>query len=268
MEYIYLLTTREFIKSNESIHKIGRTSQENLKRYMQYSKGSRLLFHINCIDSKAVEKKIINIFKIIFIQRKDIGNEYFEGCPDKMIDYLIFIRQRHCLREPVKYELIIENLLDTQDIEYIKRKEINEGEIKNIERENKIKQKEIEKENKIKQKEIEKENKIKQKEIERTKKEELKKINNNIDFIYLKEWIFHEFNNNTLRNNFISILYKQYIDFIKINHPEYLITITKFGLILNNHSDIGCNIGFKKKISNGNIEMQWNLNEIKLLSIF
>ena len=246
MEYIYLLTTREFIKSNESIHKIGRTSQENLKRYMQYSKGSRLLFHINCIDSKAVEKKIINIFKIIFIQRKDIGNEYFEGCPDKMIDYLIFIRQRHCLREPVKYELIIENLLDTQDIEYIKRKEINEGEIKNIERENKIKQKEI----------------------ERTKKEELKKINNNIDFIYLKEWIFHEFNNNTLRNNFISILYKQYIDFIKINHPEYLITITKFGLILNNHSDIGCNIGFKKKISNGNIEMQWNLNEIKLLSIF
>jgi len=30
-EYIYLLQTREFIKTNENIYKIGKTKQENLK---------------------------------------------------------------------------------------------------------------------------------------------------------------------------------------------------------------------------------------------
>jgi hypothetical protein len=32
-----------------------------------------------CINCKTIEKNVINNFKENFNQRKDIGNEYFEG---------------------------------------------------------------------------------------------------------------------------------------------------------------------------------------------
>lgn len=32
-QYIYLLQEREFIKTNENIYKIGKTKQENCKRF-------------------------------------------------------------------------------------------------------------------------------------------------------------------------------------------------------------------------------------------
>jgi hypothetical protein len=44
--YVYLLQTREFINSNQSIYKVGRTKKEHLKRFEQYPKGSLLLLQI------------------------------------------------------------------------------------------------------------------------------------------------------------------------------------------------------------------------------
>ena len=41
-QYLYLLQTREFINSGKPIYKVGRTTQENLKRLNQYPKDSRL----------------------------------------------------------------------------------------------------------------------------------------------------------------------------------------------------------------------------------
>ena len=40
-EYIYLLHEREFVNSKQSIYKIGKSKQENLKRLYQYPKGDK-----------------------------------------------------------------------------------------------------------------------------------------------------------------------------------------------------------------------------------
>jgi hypothetical protein len=77
--YIYLLQEREFIKTNENIYKVGMTTKENHERFNQYPKGSILLFQMICNNCKNIENMVIKIFKDKFINRKDIGNEYFEG---------------------------------------------------------------------------------------------------------------------------------------------------------------------------------------------
>ena len=84
MESIYLLIEREFLKSDCPIYKIGRSSQENDTRIKQYPKGSRLICLINVEDSKFMEKEIFSLFKHKYIQRKDIGSEYFEGKMEDM----------------------------------------------------------------------------------------------------------------------------------------------------------------------------------------
>jgi hypothetical protein len=82
---IYLLQEREFINSNQNIYKIGRTKQENIQRFNQYPKGSKLLLHIVCDDCDILESELIRDFKNKYIYRKDIGNEYFEGDYKEMI---------------------------------------------------------------------------------------------------------------------------------------------------------------------------------------
>ena len=71
LQYIYLIQLREFIKSGELIFKVGRTNQENFKRFYQYPKGSKILFQIICDNSREVEKEIIINFKkkIYFSER-------------------------------------------------------------------------------------------------------------------------------------------------------------------------------------------------------
>lgn len=86
MSYIYLVQTRESIKLNESIYKIGKTKRNGLERFTSYPKGSDLLFHIACPDCDILEKHLIDEFKNKFIQITDYGTEYFKGDPDKMID--------------------------------------------------------------------------------------------------------------------------------------------------------------------------------------
>jgi hypothetical protein len=86
--YIYLLQEREFIKTKESIYKIGRTKKENHKRFNQYPKGSILLFQMICNNCVKVETDLIEQFKKKFKHRKDIGNEYFEGNYRLMIDFI------------------------------------------------------------------------------------------------------------------------------------------------------------------------------------
>ena len=84
-EYIYLLQEREFIKTNESIYKIGKSKQENLKRICNYPNGTKLLFQTICHNCDILEKKIINIFKNKYELQKNIGLEYFKGNYKEMI---------------------------------------------------------------------------------------------------------------------------------------------------------------------------------------
>lgn len=78
-DYVYLLKVREFIKSDENIYKIGRTSKGCNKRMTQYPKGSMVFDIIKVIDAKICENEIKRIFNSKFKQRKDIGTEYYEG---------------------------------------------------------------------------------------------------------------------------------------------------------------------------------------------
>ena len=77
--YIYLLKLREFIRTNENIYKIGRTSQNGMKRINQYPKGSELILFRKCINCIYIESEIIKEFKINYKHQSDYGNEYFEG---------------------------------------------------------------------------------------------------------------------------------------------------------------------------------------------
>ncbi len=86
--YIYLLQEREFIKTKENIYKLGMTRKENLERFNQYPKGSILLFQMICNNCRDIEKILIKKFKDIFKHQKDIGNEYFEGNYNEMIDII------------------------------------------------------------------------------------------------------------------------------------------------------------------------------------
>ena len=91
MSYVYLIKTRESIKLNEPIYKIGRTSQIGLSRLNQYPKGSELLLHIKCPNCKELEKKISNEFKKKFVQYSHYGTEYFEGDCEQMIDMILML---------------------------------------------------------------------------------------------------------------------------------------------------------------------------------
>ena len=83
--YVYLLREREFRKTNEDIYKIGKTTQDGLKRFNSYPNGSELILHVKVNDCHSCEKNIIDIFKKEFKQVKNIGNEYFRGNVEKMM---------------------------------------------------------------------------------------------------------------------------------------------------------------------------------------
>ena len=90
-EYVYLLHEREFLNSGRQLYKIGRTSQSPNDRFDGYPKGSHVVFYLCVPDSKATEKAIKAAFKIKFKQDRDIGQEYFEGDVNDMIQSLFFI---------------------------------------------------------------------------------------------------------------------------------------------------------------------------------
>lgn len=56
------------------------------RRFVNYPKGSKLLFAVHCPSEKLVstETRLIRTFKSKFVQRSDIGREYFEGDPSEM----------------------------------------------------------------------------------------------------------------------------------------------------------------------------------------
>ena len=84
--HIYLIQTRESIRCDDNIYKIGRTTQDNFKRICSYPNGSQMIYHIVTSDVKEVEKKILELFKNKYRKSSDFGREYFEGSYQDMID--------------------------------------------------------------------------------------------------------------------------------------------------------------------------------------
>jgi hypothetical protein len=83
--YIYLLQEREFIKTGESIYKLGKTKQANMKRILQYPKGSKVILYKSCDDCDDAEKQLLKLFRQQYVSKKDIGTEYFEGEEQSML---------------------------------------------------------------------------------------------------------------------------------------------------------------------------------------
>ncbi len=83
--YIYLLRLREFIKTNEKIYKLGRTTQIGLNRINQYPKGSEIIIFRKCSDCCKMENILIKLFKNKYRHCTDYGNEYFEGTEKDML---------------------------------------------------------------------------------------------------------------------------------------------------------------------------------------
>jgi hypothetical protein len=139
-QYIYLLQEREFIKTKEHIYKVGMTKKENYERFNQYPKGSVLLFQMICNNCKNMEKLVLTKFKETFKQRKDIGNEYFEGEYKVMIDiiYLTINDELNIYEEIINDELnIYEEIIN--DEEETQKQEEEDVDHKDEEQENEIK---------------------------------------------------------------------------------------------------------------------------------
>jgi hypothetical protein len=90
-ESVYIIHTREFINSNQNVYKIGRTSQEFIKRATSYPKGSILKLQKQVKNSKQIESIIKSCFNKKFKIRKDIGIEYFEGNYNEMEEEFMYI---------------------------------------------------------------------------------------------------------------------------------------------------------------------------------
>jgi len=90
-QFIYLVKTREFINSGESIYKLGKTRNPK-NRLSSYPKGSRVYLLLKCFDCDKFEKDLLLDFSCNFSRVKDIGLEYFEGDIDEMIDKIIELK--------------------------------------------------------------------------------------------------------------------------------------------------------------------------------
>ena len=111
-ECVYILITREFIRSNENVYKIGRT--KNLKRrFNTYPKGSELLNSFEVKDSIYVEKQLKKKFTNAFIHRKDIGHEWFEGNKSDILKMFDDVSLEYCHYESQPQLQIIKEVKQT-----------------------------------------------------------------------------------------------------------------------------------------------------------
>jgi len=85
--FIYLLVEREFVRSGETIVKVGRTT-DVVRRLSQYPKGSKLLFCMYCDTLVATESELLLLLDKAFKRRPDVGRESFEGAINSIIAFV------------------------------------------------------------------------------------------------------------------------------------------------------------------------------------
>ncbi len=79
--YIYMLITREFLALKQPVYKVGYTASSVLGRFNQYPKGSQLIYTRFVHEAKKKETLMLEALRSdkAFINRTDIGSEYFQG---------------------------------------------------------------------------------------------------------------------------------------------------------------------------------------------
>lgn len=98
--YFYLIQECEFVVSNASIMKIGKTEQENPTiRLNHYPKGSKLFLLVTVNDCLDFERKVRKVFSTSFTQRRDYGSEYYEGDFGSMIKTVLDLYEDEMVME-------------------------------------------------------------------------------------------------------------------------------------------------------------------------
>jgi hypothetical protein len=92
--YLYIIREREFIKSCESIFKVGHTNKPSpYKRLSQYPNNSEVIAIVKVHDAKNAESAYLETLNslcidCVFVHRRDIGREYYEGDVNRLVDIL------------------------------------------------------------------------------------------------------------------------------------------------------------------------------------
>ena len=76
-DYIYIVHCEQHKDTN--IYKVGRTAQQEFRRFNGYPKNSELLLYIHVNNSLHVENIILELFKEKYEQILSAGVEYFKG---------------------------------------------------------------------------------------------------------------------------------------------------------------------------------------------
>jgi hypothetical protein len=82
-EYIYCLIEREFLKSGETIYKVGK-STKLFNRINHYPKGSEIICFSKVKDCYKAEKELISLLDSNVSRAPDIGREYY-NCDIKVL---------------------------------------------------------------------------------------------------------------------------------------------------------------------------------------
>jgi len=90
--HIYIVKEREFIKTNENIFKIGR-SKNIVNRMPSYPKDSRIYSIIYTPNVNEFEKTMIERFDNLFVNRTDIGREYYECSENEIMSETLILVQ-------------------------------------------------------------------------------------------------------------------------------------------------------------------------------
>ena len=128
---IYLLIEREFIKTNENIYKIGRTKRKIQQRLQGYPKGSKLIIYRHVSNTLIAERQLMAEFCNNFIQCKHIGNEYFSGDMNKMIEILETIAKNKFVHEGNK-SILNKPILNKPIVNDFNKKNVNKPIINNF----------------------------------------------------------------------------------------------------------------------------------------
>lgn len=75
---VYVVQTRNCLETHRRVFKFGRT-RSMANRLRQYPKGSRLIACLPVSHMIDAERMLMSLCHKRFVQRKDFGNEYFEG---------------------------------------------------------------------------------------------------------------------------------------------------------------------------------------------
>lgn len=82
-DYIYIVHCEQHKDTN--IYKIGRTSQQEFRRFNGYPKNSELLLYIHVNNSYKIEIELLAMFKQKYKQITSAGAEYFQGDVKEMV---------------------------------------------------------------------------------------------------------------------------------------------------------------------------------------